>query len=116
MERRNDLFGGITMTSPAFTGSHCRIEGLGFTVHWMEPDRIVLKTGDSRIRKPDGSRPGIWFSASSNPDSADYHPNNFNRLAGILQEHGLHRTRFRSTQGAWTRGGRCCRRRCRRGS
>ena len=55
----------------------------------MEPDRIVIKTGDRRFTKPDGSRPGIWFSASSNPDSADYNPNNFNRLAGYLRDQGL---------------------------
>ena len=30
-----------------------------------------------------------WFSASSNPDSADYNPNNFNRLAGYLRGRGL---------------------------
>ena len=52
----------------------------------MEPDRVVIKTGDRRFTKPDGSRPGIWFSASSNPDSADYNPNNFNRLAGYLRD------------------------------
>lgn len=86
MERRIDLCGGAEMA--AFKGSHCKIEGLGFTVHWMEPDRIVIKTGDPRITKPDGSRPGIWVSASSDPDSADYHPNNFNRWAGILRDHG----------------------------
>ncbi len=33
----------------AFKGSNCKIERLGFTVHWMEPDRIVIKTGD-RLR------------------------------------------------------------------
>lgn len=72
----------------AFSGSYSRIERVGFTVHWMEPDRIVLKTGDPRITKPDGSRPGIWISASPNPDSANYDPNLFNRLAGILRDHG----------------------------
>jgi len=60
----------------------------GFTVHWIEPDRVVLKTDDSRITKPDGSEPGIWVTASSDPDSADYDPNKFNRLAGILLDHG----------------------------
>jgi hypothetical protein len=82
-----DLLGGEAAMA-AFSGSYSRIEGLGFTVHWMEPDRIVLKTGDQRITKPDGSRPGIWISASCNPDSADYDPNLFNRLAGILRNHG----------------------------
>lgn len=72
----------------AFTGSSCRIKGLRFTVYWIEPDRIVIKTGDRRVTKPDGSRPGIWVSASSDPGSADYNPNNFNRWAGIPRDHG----------------------------
>jgi len=72
----------------AFKASHCRIEGLGFTVHWMSHGRIVIKTGDPRITKPDGSRPGIWVTASSDPDSADYNPNLYNRLAGILRDNG----------------------------
>jgi hypothetical protein len=71
-----------------FEGSWCRIEGLDLTVHWMEQDRIVIKTGDPRITKPDESRPGVWVSASCNPDSADYHPNNYNRFAGILRDAG----------------------------
>lgn len=62
-----------------FKGSHCRITGVDFTVDWMGPGRIALKTGDRRIIKPDGFRPGIWVTASSDPDSADYNPNNFNR-------------------------------------
>jgi hypothetical protein len=72
-----------------FKGSYGRIDGVDLTVHCMEPDRIVIKTGDRRITKPDGSRPGIWFSASSNPDSADYDPNNFNRLTRYLRGQGL---------------------------
>ncbi len=48
----------------------------------------MIKTGDPRITKPDGSKPGIWVAASSDPDSADCHPTNFNRWAGILRDHG----------------------------
>ncbi len=73
----------------AFEESYSKIDGVVLTVHWMEPGRIVIKNGDQRTTKPDGSKPGIWFSASSNPDSADYNPNNFNRLAGYLRDQGL---------------------------
>jgi hypothetical protein len=55
----------------------------------MGPSRIVIKTGDRRITKPDGSKPGIWITASSDPDSADYDPNTFNRWAGYLRDQGL---------------------------
>jgi hypothetical protein len=72
-----------------FKGSFTGADGVGLTVHVMESDRIVIKTGDRRFAKPDGSRPGIRFSASSNPDSAYYDPNNFNRLAGYLRGRGL---------------------------
>jgi hypothetical protein len=72
-----------------FKGSHCRITGVDFTLDWMGRDRIALKTGDRRITKPGGARPGIWVTASSNPDSADYHPNNFNRWAEYLSRQGL---------------------------
>lgn len=71
----------------AFEGSHCRIGELGFAVHWMEPNRIAIKTGDPQITRPDGSKPGIWVSASSDPDSANYDPSSFNRWAGILRDH-----------------------------
>jgi hypothetical protein len=73
----------------AFEGSYSKIDGVVLTVHWMEPGRIVIKNGDRRTTKPDGSKPGIWVSASSNPDSADYNPNNFNRLAGYLRDQSL---------------------------
>jgi hypothetical protein len=73
----------------AFKGSHCRITGVDFTIHWMAPGRIAVKSGDRRITKPDGSKPGIWFTASSNPDCADYNPNNFNRFADELRHRGL---------------------------
>jgi hypothetical protein len=56
---------------------------------WMGPDRIVIKTGDPRITKPDGSKPGIWVTASCNPDHADYNPNYFNRWADYLRRQGL---------------------------
>jgi hypothetical protein len=72
----------------AFKGSHCTITGVDFTVHWMAPDRIAIKTGDPRITKPDGSKPGIWSTTSSNPDSADYNPNDFNRFADHLRRQG----------------------------
>lgn len=72
----------------AFKGSHTRIVVV-LTVHWMEPGRIALKNGDRRTTKLDGSKPGIWITASSNPDHADYNPNNFNRWAGFLHDLGL---------------------------
>lgn len=59
------------------------------TIHWIAPDRIVFKNGDKRRTKPDGSRPGTWLTASSNPSSADYNPNDFNRWAGMLRYAGL---------------------------
>jgi hypothetical protein len=67
-------------------GAFTRIEDVSFTVHWMEPDRIVMKTGDRRVVNPASAKgEGLWFSASSNPDSADFHPINFNRFAYILE-------------------------------
>jgi hypothetical protein len=78
------------VTSNGFVqGAFTRIENVSFTVHWMEPDRIVMKTGDKRVTDPVGLRgEGLWFSASSNPDSADFNPVNFNRFAHILKEAG----------------------------
>ena len=48
------LRGGTSMDK--FKGSFSRVDGVDSTVHWMEPDRIVLKNGDARFAKPDGSR------------------------------------------------------------
>jgi hypothetical protein len=54
----------------------------GIEIWWdrADPTRILHTTHDSRFRDDAGGSPGLWWTACSNPDSADYHPTNFNRL------------------------------------
>jgi hypothetical protein len=74
------------MTVPI--GDYLTLDGL--TVWWNrdEPDRINLATNNPAIVDDDGGKPGLWIAVSSNPRSADYNPNNFNRLGRWLADHG----------------------------
>jgi len=57
----------------------------GFNVWWDGKSEIILQstTHDSDIP---GSAMAVAFS--SNPDSANYHPVNFNKMAALLRLHG----------------------------
>lgn len=59
-----------------------------FNVWWHpdEPDRIRLATNDEDITDENEAHPGLQVVFSSNPDSADYHPGNFNRMARWLEK------------------------------
>jgi hypothetical protein len=53
------------------------------TERWWDredPSRILRPTHDARFDLADGASPGLWWTACSNPESADYHPVNFNRM------------------------------------
>jgi hypothetical protein len=77
---------GSRPTSHGSCSAFTCIEDVSSTLHWMEPDRIVMKTCDRRVANPASTTgKGLWFSASPNPDSADFHPINFNRFAYILE-------------------------------
>jgi hypothetical protein len=51
-------------------------------------DSIHLTTGDHRFVDEHGERPGLRIVFSSNPNSADYNPGNFNRSARVLKAAG----------------------------
>jgi hypothetical protein len=51
-------------------------------------DSIHLTSGDPRFLDENGERPGLRVVFSSNPNSADYNPGNFNRSARVLKEAG----------------------------
>lgn len=63
----------------------------GFKVFWhpSQADRVHLVTADDRFVDEHGARPGLHVVFSSNPNSADYHPANFNRVARVLRAAGV---------------------------
>ena len=62
-----------------------------FHVWWRpnQPHEIHLVSSDSVFNSPNEQRPGLWVTFSCNPKSANYHPQNFNRLARALEKNGL---------------------------
>lgn len=72
---------------PASTGF---VTDEGFHVWWRpnQPHEIHLVSSDPLFNSPDGQHPGLWTTASCNPKSANYHPQNFNRLARALKAKG----------------------------
>lgn len=63
----------------------------GFHVWWRpnQPHEIHLVSSDPKFNSADGQHPGLWVTFSCNPKSANYHPQNFNRLARALHNEGL---------------------------
>jgi hypothetical protein len=47
-----------------------------------------MATNRKDITEEDGSKPGLRIVFSSNPESADYNPGNFNRMARYLKANG----------------------------
>lgn len=62
----------------------------GLTVWWSakEPERIHLTTNRDDMVDDQGEKPGLRIVFSSNPESADYNPGNFNRIARWLKKNG----------------------------
>ena len=62
----------------------------GFRVWWnpKQPDEIHLVTSDPLFHDGNGEREGLWVTFSSEPNSANYHPDNFNRCTRALQGAG----------------------------
>lgn len=57
-----------------------------FQVWWRanQPHEIHLVSSNPLYNSADGQHPGLWVTFSCNPKSANYHPQNFNRLARAL--------------------------------
>lgn len=53
-----------------------------------DPTRIRCALHSGEITDAAGERGGLSWTASSNLASADYQPNNFNRLARLLRSRG----------------------------
>lgn len=75
-----------SMTIPE--GDYLVLDGLRVWWHPDQPDRIHLGTHRSDITDENGEKPGLRIVFSSNPDSADYNPGNFNRIARWLKDNG----------------------------
>lgn len=62
----------------------------GFVVFFDQSagDTIHLITDNPAITDEHGLKPGLRVAFSSNPNSANYNPSNFNRLARLLAAHG----------------------------
>jgi hypothetical protein len=58
----------------------------GFRVWWnpKQPDEIHLVTNDPMFHDGDGEHLGLWVTFSSKPNSANYHPVNYNRCVRAL--------------------------------
>jgi len=55
-----------------------------FNVWWDDGDQIHLQLAE---HDPDLPRDALWITFSSSPDSANYHPVNFNQCAEALRKH-----------------------------
>lgn len=53
-----------------------------------QPDRVHIASKDERFVNAKGDSPGIRFVASSNPLSADYNPNVYNRVIRAWKAEG----------------------------
>ncbi len=56
----------------------------GFNVWWDHGEQIHLQLNDHDQDLPKGA---LWITFSSNPDSANYHPLNFNQCAEALRRY-----------------------------
>ena len=56
----------------------------GFNVWWDDGDQIHLQLNE---HDPDLPKGALWVTFSSNPDSGNYHPQNFNQCAEALRRH-----------------------------
>lgn len=63
----------------------------GFHIWWTanQPHEIHMVSSDPIFNSADGKHPGLWTTYSSKPKSANFHPQNFNRLARALKDKGL---------------------------
>lgn len=76
------------MTAPSNPATYLVIDG--FKAWWDEkqPDRIHITNSDDRFLDDHGVKPGLRIVFSSNPRSADYNPNGYNRVARALRAVG----------------------------
>lgn len=75
----------LNLSDPSLGGGH------PITIWWSEsqPDRMTLSINDPRFTEVDGTKPGLRVVFSSNPNSADYSPGNYNRCARVLRGLGM---------------------------
>ena len=57
----------------------------GFNVWWDDGDQIHMQLNERDSDLPKGA---LWVTFSSNPDSGNYHPVNFNQCAAALRAKG----------------------------
>ncbi len=57
----------------------------GFNVWWDGVEQIHMQLNE---HDPDLPKGALWIAFSRNPDSGNYHPQNFNQCAGALRAHG----------------------------
>ena len=78
-------------TQPAAeSGKTAPVTDAQITYYWdpAEPERIHLWIKDARFTDANGDHIGIWNVYSTNPNSADFSPSNFNRVARALRAEG----------------------------
>ena len=63
----------------------------GAEIWWdrEDPTRIMHTTQNPLFHSGQGESPGLWWTACSNPASADYNPGNFNRMRNALPDASL---------------------------
>lgn len=69
-------------------GDYLVLNGLNVWWNPSDPDRIHLATSQPDIVDDHGEKPGLRIVFSSNPNSADFNPGNFNRIARWLAANG----------------------------
>jgi hypothetical protein len=77
----------VQATSPKSVGGW----DSNWNIWWIvsEPTTIFKTTTDPAYHDPSGEHPGFWDTYSTDPDSANYNPRHFNRLACWLTDHGI---------------------------
>lgn len=75
------------MAEPSEGGDYVKVTGA--TIWWKAdtPDQIHLTFDDPDFTHPN-TQPGMRVVFSSNPNSANYHPANFNRCRAVLSKYG----------------------------
>jgi hypothetical protein len=56
----------------------------GFNIWWDGDDQIQMQLNEHDSDLPKGA---LWVTFSGNPDSANYHPQNFNQCVAALRAH-----------------------------
>ena len=69
-------------------GNYLTLDGLKVWWNASQPERIHLATNRDDMVDDQGEKPGLRIVFSSSPESADYNPGNFNRVARWLKANG----------------------------